>query len=133
MEGVSKKAIIFLLSVTIIPFMLGLIGLMIYSGYCELTDKRTGKEQIIDYHKPDDYRFKIDTIFNDSRNHNAYTLSSKKRRIKVSPLREDEWEKYVEVGDSILKIKGDTKIYVYRKDTLYKILDYNDMNPNRWQ
>ena len=126
MNGINKKAIIFLLSITLLPFM---IYFFIYYPYLASTDNKTSKEIIVDHYKKDDYQFKIDTMYIDSQNRGEIALKSKKNLTKY-PLYSDGWRNEIRIGDSITKKNGDTKIYVYRNNKLYKILDYNDININ---
>ncbi|AJW62954.1 hypothetical protein VO54_01477 [Elizabethkingia miricola] len=128
MEGqASKRSIIFLLSVTLIPFMLGLMFLFL----SPLMDKRSRKEVFLEHYMNDNYKFKIDTIYINPQNRGAMALKNKKENIVEYPLYLDKWEKDVKVGDSIVKEKGSTKIYLYRNNKLYKVFDYNDIKVDK--
>jgi len=118
----NKKAIIFLLSMCFLP-------LIIFFGYYfieSISDKRSRKEIYLDIRKPVYYASKIDTIYRNSRGHNALTLRGKgKKDITTVP---PEWENGIfKVGDSIVKNKGSLKVYLYRNKKLDTILDYNNI------
>ena len=124
----NKRSIIFLLSVTLIPFMLGLMFLFL----SPLMDKRSRKEIFLEHYMNDNYKFKIDTIYINRQNRGAMALKNKKENIVEYPLYLDKWEKDIKVGDSIVKEKGSTKIYLYRNSKLYKVFDYNDIKVDKY-
>lgn len=118
----NKKAVFFLLSMCFLP-------LIIFFGYYfieNITDKRSRKEIYLDMRRPITYESKIDTIYRDSRRHNALTLQTQdKKNITTVP---PEWENGIfKIGDSIVKTKGSLKIYLYRNKKLDTILDYNNI------
>ena len=118
----NKKAVVFLLSMCFLP-------LIIFFGYFfieYLMDNRTQKEIFLDYNRDDECRFKIDSIYRDSWNHNALTLRGKTSTHVYTV--EHEWRKGIfQKGDSIVKQKGSLKIYLYRNKKLDTILDYNNI------
>lgn len=66
---------------------------------------------------------KVDTLYFEVQNHG----------IKIAKLNDGYeceifslWERYIDVGDSLSKKKGDFKVYIYKKDNKEIILDYRD-------
>lgn len=118
----NKKAVFFLLSMCFLP-------LIIFFGYYFIkftSEKRTKKEMFLAYNKKEECKFKIDSIYKDKWNHNTLTLRGENDTNTYTVER--QWENDIfKIGDSIVKIKGSVKIYLYRNKKLDTILDYNNI------
>jgi len=66
----------------------------------------------------------IDSIYNDKENHNSRTiLLTGGNKMELYSY----WEAYFEVGDSISKAKGSTKLFIYKKNKKKVVLDYKSL------
>ena len=66
----------------------------------------------------------IDSIYYDTRNHNARTvLLNDGYKFALY----DYWSSYLKVGDSVLKNKGTSKIIVHKKNNEIITLDYKNL------
>lgn len=116
------------LSDIISPSKLGLLGAVIFCTWFFLVSKSCNdyyarNESDLNNHVQAEYQDVIIDKGVDRNNRNTPYLERK----HSGRYSEDEliW-KYIEVGDSLVKIKGTSKLQIHKKDTLI-IVDYKDV------
>lgn len=115
------------ISDVISPSKLGLLGAVIFCAWLVLVSKSCNhyvqNEDNLKNHIQAEYQDVVTDKGVDRNNRNTPYIE-RKNSGKYS---EDEliW-KYIEVGDSLIKIKGTSKLQIHKKDTLI-IVDYKDV------
>lgn len=117
-ENISKKDNTIVLLVFGIP-LLFLIGFVLYSicsgpSVIELIKKDNLAENV---------HGTVDSLYLDVQNHNTkFAILRDKKEIPIF----GNWERYIEVGDSISKNKNSFIFEVYKKNKTKIVLDYRD-------
>ncbi len=117
-ENISKKDNTIVLLVFGIPFLF-LLGFMLYSIYSapsltELIKKDNLAENV---------HGTVDSLYLDVQNHNTkFAILRGEKKIPIF----GNWERYIEVGDSISKNKNSFIFEVYKKNKTKIVLDYRD-------
>ena len=115
------------ISDVISPSKLGLLGVIIFCTWIYLVSKScnpyTQNENDLRNHIQSEYQDIVIDKGVDKNNRNTPYIERK----HFGKYSEDEliW-KYIEVGDSLVKIKGTSKLEIYKKDTLITV-DYKDV------
>ena len=115
------------ISDVISPSKLGLLGAVIFCTWLLLVSKSCNhyaqNEDNLKDHIQAEYQDIVTDKGVDKNNRNTPYIERK----NAGKYSEDEliW-KYIEVGDSLIKIKGTSKLQIHKKDTLI-IVDYKDV------
>ncbi|MGF7080652.1 hypothetical protein [Mucilaginibacter sp. UYCu711] len=97
-----------------------LFGLALWSNFFG----PTGTETFLKERSGESFAGKVDSLYNDTRNHNERTaLLSDKSKFELFP----EWVSIISRGDSILKRKGSLIIEVYKPHKQRFFLNYNEV------
>lgn len=119
-----KKNLISKKDSRIIYFVFGapilvLIGFVVYTA---ITGPGT-QELIMAEDLAEDFTGRIDSLYFDERNHNVKTAML--NNSQLYPIYRN-WERYIEVSDSVSKKKGSFLLEVYKKNNTRMTLDYRD-------
>ncbi len=119
-----KKNLISKKDSRIIYFVFGapilvLIGFVVYTA---ITGPGT-QELIMAEDLAEDFTGRIDSLYFDERNHNVKTAML--NNSQLYPIYRN-WERYIEVGDSVSKKKGSFLLEIYKKNNTRMTLDYRD-------
>jgi hypothetical protein len=104
------------------------VGLFVFFAFNMIFGKPT-KQIIRETDSLETVNSVIDTLYNDSQNHNTRTAILRNRQIYYIS---SEWESEIETGDSLNKIKGSFLLEVYKKDGKRKVFDYRSIYPSKW-
>jgi hypothetical protein len=86
----------------------------------------SSKQMLTEMYLSDSVSGVVDTVFNDTPNHNIRTAILKNNTIYQI---EEEWESQIEAGDSLYKKKGTFLLTVYKRGGKKIVLDYRKMIP----
>lgn len=117
-----KKSVVILLIICASPPFI-FLGYFFIKGM--FFEEKTSDEIFLENMKEYSFNFKTDTMFYDRRNRSILTYSKKITKQKAPiPF---EWEKYFQIGDSIVKYKDSLELSIYRNDSLIRVLDYREL------